>query len=149
MASIAPADILILSLRLAFVILLYTVVLSVLMTLYGGLRRSAAAAPRDEAAASRLTLVEALPADGPLGRTIVLTDSQVMGRREECEVVLHDDSVSGRHARLSRTRGGWLVEDLGSTNGTYLNGRRIASPAALQAGDVITVGASSWRYEDG
>ena len=52
----------------------------------------------------------------------------LIGRSPECTLVLSDDFASGRHARLSQTADGWVVEDLGSTNGTQLNGSPARRP---------------------
>ena len=56
------------------------------------------------------------------------------------EVRLDDTYISSFHARIFRRDDGWYVEDLGSTNGTYLNQRRVTSPAELHAGDRLKIG---------
>jgi FHA domain len=66
-----------------------------------------------------------------------------IGRAGACQIRLDDTYVSSFHARIFRRDDGWYVEDLGSTNGTYLNQRRVTSPAALQAGDRLKVGKST------
>ena len=64
----------------------------------------------------------------------------VIGRIAPAELVIPGQGVSGRHARII-TRGGELViEDLGSTNGTFVNGKRIAGPVQLRSGDEVTLG---------
>jgi pSer/pThr/pTyr-binding forkhead associated (FHA) protein len=63
-----------------------------------------------------------------------------MGREAYNDVVLIDPEASRRHAQISFQSGRYVVEDLGSTNGTYVNGRQIASPTVLSRGDVIEVG---------
>jgi sigma-B regulation protein RsbU (phosphoserine phosphatase) len=68
------------------------------------------------------------------------TDSVVMGRSDKTDILLADHSVSRRHARLFFKGSEWLVEDLGSRNGTLLNGRAIAIAEPVHAGDVIRVG---------
>jgi FHA domain/Domain of unknown function (DUF1707) len=60
----------------------------------------------------------------------------VVGRAPDCDVAIEDREVSRHHARLRRTAEGWDVLDLGSTNGTWLNGRRITS-AVAQPGDLL------------
>jgi pSer/pThr/pTyr-binding forkhead associated (FHA) protein len=55
-------------------------------------------------------------------------------------LVISDEFASGHHARFQAARGLWYVEDLGSTNGTWLNGRRIHSPQLLKKGDKIKIG---------
>ncbi len=63
----------------------------------------------------------------------------VIGRTPDCEIVVPSRQVSRRHARLLRTDSGFVIEDLGSKNGTHLNGHRITRPRLLQDGDVIQV----------
>ena len=64
-------------------------------------------------------------------------DDVVIGRNDVCNVVLKTSSVSGKHARLSVKDGGALLEDLGSTNGTFVNGQRISQPTQLKNGDRV------------
>src|SRR4030067_1160394 len=63
----------------------------------------------------------------------------LMGRGRECDIVAPDRQISRQHARISRTADGVQVEDLGSKNGTHVNGVRIEGPTALQDGDVVQV----------
>jgi pSer/pThr/pTyr-binding forkhead associated (FHA) protein len=75
------------------------------------------------------------------GTTINLSNAQILvGRNPEATLVLDDDYASGRHARIYPENGRWYVEDLGSTNGTFLGRERISSPVALSAGSTIRVG---------
>ena len=62
-----------------------------------------------------------------------------VGRDSECEIVIPDRQVSRFHARLSPEATGVLLEDLGSKNGTYMNGKLLIEPAYLQDGDMISV----------
>ena len=55
-------------------------------------------------------------------------------------LVINDDFASGQHARFQTARGLWYLEDLGSTNGTWLNGRRIFSAQRLKKGDKVKIG---------
>ncbi len=73
----------------------------------------------------------------------------VVGRSEKADVCVDDTSVSRRHARLYRQEDEWFVEDLGSRNGTELNGRPIDGPTLLHPRDVIRVGATLLRVGDG
>lgn len=73
-------------------------------------------------------------------RTVRLSGSTQIGRAEACAIRLNDTYVSQMHARLYGEDGGWFVEDLGSTNGTYLNDRRVVQPVEVHAGDVVKVG---------
>lgn len=79
-------------------------------------------------------------ADGGKARTVRLKDSVEIGRRDGCAVRLSDTYVSQVHARLYGENGAWYVEDLGSTNGTFLNDARVSSPVEVHAGDVVKVG---------
>ena len=60
---------------------------------------------------------------------MTLGDQIKIGRSADCQLILDDDYVSTRHARIYRSGDGYLVEDLGSTNGTYLNNERLSAPA--------------------
>lgn len=73
-------------------------------------------------------------------RTYPLRDELVVGRSDKCHVVLQDTYCSQVHARLYAKDGAWFVEDLGSTNGTYLNRMKVTAPAPLAAGDQVRVG---------
>lgn len=97
---------------------------------------------RSEVAAAPPTLV------GPSGQRIAVgrEASLVIGRQSDCDLVLHDDEASRRHAEVSAAAGGYQVSDLGSTNGTFLNGHRIDGSALLVDGDHIEVGHSVVRF---
>ena len=60
-----------------------------------------------------------------------------LGRDVTNDIVLGDAEVSRQHARLTRTPGGFVLEDLGSTNGTYVNGDRLTAPRVLRPGDLV------------
>ena len=153
-------------LRLGYLVLLWVFVLSAIgvlrRDLYGTKivprRRPApagatapAAPPTDEPAAgpdrdarrdggpTRLVVTE-----GPLrGTTLPLTSSAILvGRAPSCTLVLDDDYSSSRHARLYPENGQWFVEDLGSTNGTYLGSARVDRPMPVTAGAPVRVGKS-------
>jgi hypothetical protein len=75
------------------------------------------------------------------GRTITLTDQQItIGRASDATLVLTDDYASTRHARLFPQNGEWIVEDLGSTNGTYLDRQKVTQPMTIQLGVPIRIG---------
>ena len=88
-------------------------------------------------APGRLRVVE--PAEHR-GRTYELGDELTLGRAAGCQVTLDDTYVSQLHARLFRKDGQFYVEDLGSTNGTYLNRRKVTSPVTIRRGDRLQVG---------
>ncbi len=75
------------------------------------------------------------------GKSFPLKGELTIGRSEQCHVHVEGDTyVSTVHARIFSRDGSYMVEDLGSTNGTYLNRRRITAPAELQRGDRVKVG---------
>src|ERR1019366_822334 len=79
---------------------------------------------------------------GALAGTIVgLTDQQItIGRASDATLVLTDDYASTRHARLFPQDGQWIVEDLGSTNGTYLDRQKVTQPTPVPIGVPIRIG---------
>jgi hypothetical protein len=78
---------------------------------------------------------------GLSGVSIDLTDQQItMGRANDATLVLNDDYASTYHARIFPQDGQWLVEDLGSTNGTYLDRQKLARPTPVPLGVPIRIG---------
>jgi pSer/pThr/pTyr-binding forkhead associated (FHA) protein len=75
--------------------------------------------------------------------TLRLTGQIQIGRAEACQIKLDDTYVSTFHARIFNRDGSWFVEDLGSTNGTYLNQRRVTSPVEVRAGDRVKLGKTT------
>jgi hypothetical protein len=77
---------------------------------------------------------------GPLnGQRWALHDSMIVGREPGCDIVVPDRQVSRNHARITPSKDGVLIEDLGSKNGTHRNGDAIQGSAILQDGDVIQI----------
>jgi serine phosphatase RsbU (regulator of sigma subunit) len=70
-------------------------------------------------------------------------DSVVIGRSSDVELAIPDRSMSRRHARVFRENGEWMVEDLGSRNGTLLNGRRITVPTVVGIGTTLRIGSTT------
>jgi FHA domain len=73
-------------------------------------------------------------------RTVKLSASMTVGRAPECELRIDDTYASQQHARVFAKNGSWFIEDLGSTNGTFVNDQKLAAPAMLQPGDKVRVG---------
>lgn len=67
-------------------------------------------------------------------------DQLTIGRDSTNEIVINDAEISRRHARLTFQGGKYVLEDLGSTNGTFVNGQRLAGPRVLKTGEVISFG---------
>jgi hypothetical protein len=76
---------------------------------------------------------------GPAGVTV--------GRSRQCDVTLDDPNVSRKHAEIRPRGGSWVLTDLGSTNGSRLNGRRLEGPEVLKPGDQIELGTSRIQFE--
>ena len=75
------------------------------------------------------------------GKIFSLSENELhIGRDANNEITINDAEISRRHARFVLQAGGYVLEDLGSTNGTFVNGRRISGPHALQPGETIRFG---------
>lgn len=85
------------------------------------------------------------PAMGTIG---IRAEGLVFGRDVSCDQVLDDPMISHRHARVLRRGDRLFLEDLGSANGTFLNGIRIDKPVAMRPGDEIALGNYSYRLTD-
>ncbi|MGB2895127.1 MAG: FHA domain-containing protein [Anaerolineales bacterium] len=79
---------------------------------------------------------------GPNPGTIFELTKEVslIGRDVTNEIVVGDAEVSRQHSRLTRTPGGYVLEDLGSTNGTFVNGERLVAPRVMNPGDLVALG---------
>ena len=100
--------------------------------------RSAAPAPKrtKKKAPSKAAVVEG----EKKGASLNLGDELIIGRGEKCKLILDDTYVSTVHARIFAKGDTYMLEDLGSTNGTYLNRRRVTSPVELNRGDQVKIG---------
>jgi pSer/pThr/pTyr-binding forkhead associated (FHA) protein len=102
-----------------------------------------AAAPAGTGARRRTGPTQLVVVEGALTGTTVALQGQVitLGRAHDSTIVLDDDYASSRHARIYPDQTGqWTVEDLGSTNGTYLERQRLTQPTPLQVGVPIRIG---------
>ena len=105
-------------------------------------QRAKAARPARPGRAARGAPQRLLVTGGSLvGTSIGLADQQItIGRANDATLVLSDDYASSRHARLFPQNGQWIVEDLGSTNGTYLDRQTVTQPTPVPAGVPIRIG---------
>ena len=94
---------------------------------------------------SGVTFVEERPMEG---REIEAVPGAVIGR-EGCDIVLADPEVSRRHAAIRQHAEGIAIEDLGSTNGTYINDQRLTGQQTLRDGDTVRFGNTVWRVRAG
>jgi pSer/pThr/pTyr-binding forkhead associated (FHA) protein len=146
-----------LGLKVGFLVLLYLFIWRIVRSVAKDLRlpqESFVLAPQQAAAAglgrsqTGLLVVLASPALDP-GTERELDSSPVtLGRATENDLVLDtDEFASVNHARIEPRRDGVWLEDLGSTNGTFVNGVKLTRPRKLASGDVIRVGETDLRYE--
>jgi hypothetical protein len=90
-------------------------------------------------------VVERAPGHSP-GMEYDLNDGAVLGRGEQAEIRLEDPFASSQHARIVRQGGVMVLEDMGSTNGTYLNEEILGGPTPLHPGDRVRIGDSEFTY---
>jgi hypothetical protein len=107
---------------------------------------AAPATSRDGDVEPRL-VVERAPGHTP-GMEYDVGEGAVMGRGDQAEIRLEDPFASSRHAQLVRQGGIVVLEDLGSTNGTYLNEELVSGPQPLHPGDRVRIGDSEFTYLD-
>lgn len=81
------------------------------------------------------------------GAVYDVSGGATLGRGEQCEIQLQDNFASTQHARLIPQGDAVVLEDLGSTNGTYLNGQALTGPQPLHDGDRIRIGDSEFTFE--
>ena len=112
-----------------------------------------AAAPPPEATDGVVRPRTAKPPDhltvvGPDGksRTYDVDEELIIGRADKCHVVISDPYASQIHARVFRRSNGVFIEDMGSTNGTYLNKKRVAAPIPVNRGDRARIGKTSLEF---
>jgi hypothetical protein len=135
--------------RLMLLALLYTFVAGVGMIAWLDLRvaRGGKVQLRTTPGGCRLIVLHGAASDRPAGTAFPLGAATSIGRDLDNEIVLADPTVSARHAVVSRRSGAWWLEDLASTNGTFVNGRQIApeTPELLRSGDVVQIGEVRMR----
>ncbi len=83
------------------------------------------------------------------GKAFPLSKAEIIiGRDVACDIVVNDAEISRRHAKLTMQGNGYVLEDLGSTNGTFVDGQRLMGPHPLQPGDLVLLGENvSMSYE--
>ena len=147
-ASISPFVIAVL--KYAFIALIYFFVYRAIRSVAAELsdRRTRRTSTRAEARAARSIgkapqIVVVKDDGGRKLQTQRLNGPIQIGRADACHIKLDDTYVSNFHARLFPKDGTWHIEDLGSTNGTYLNRHRVSGSVELQAGDEVRVGKTT------
>ena len=82
------------------------------------------------------------------GTTFDLAEGATMGRADGADIPIDDPFASSVHARIFPRQQFMYIEDMGSTNGTYLNGRRLRSAERLKVGDTVRIGETEYRYKE-
>ncbi|HEX2292370.1 MAG TPA: FHA domain-containing protein [Gaiellaceae bacterium] len=147
-----------LGLKIAFLVLLYLFIWRIVRTVARDVRlpqESFVLAPQQAAAAglgprarTGSLVVLSSPALKPETERTLNSTPVTVGRSPENDLDLGaDEFASSHHARFDPRRDGVWVEDVGSTNGTFVNGMKLNGPRKLQPGDVIRVGETDLRYE--
>ena len=128
-------DLLLTLLRLIFLALVYLFVWQVARAI--GAHLGLAPIRRKRKPGTRVVM---LRSDQQSGMDFQVTDAVVLGRSPEADIALDDPYASEFHLRLNNRDGKLVLTDLGSTNGTYVNGRRVTTPVDLNRGDAVQVG---------
>jgi pSer/pThr/pTyr-binding forkhead associated (FHA) protein len=129
----------VLILRILIAVVLYAFAAYAFYLLWKTIRKPAEA--RSESGIPVLTLHPARKAGMEVQRFEI--EDVLVGREKGCQLCLADDTVSARHARLSYHNKQWWVEDLGSTNGSFLNKTPVTTPTVLAKNDTLTFGKVS------
>ncbi len=140
------------ALKFGFLAVLYLFLLWIARSAMKDLRRgeesAAPAKPTDGGSEGRPQL-EVVAAKGhEPGSLFDLTGGAMMGRADTADIQVDDQIASAAHARIFPRDGVMYIEDMGSTNGTYLNGRQVGPAERLKLQDVIRIGDSEYRYQE-
>lgn len=127
--------IVLLVLRVLLALALYAFLALALWTLWRELKRQG-----ELLAARQIPPLTLSRSEDGQAQTITAAAAAILGREARCDFPLDDPTVSTQHARLAYHHGQWWVEDLHSTNGTYLNEHPVVEPAVLANGDVLRCG---------
>ncbi|MDP9365645.1 MAG: FHA domain-containing protein [Chloroflexota bacterium] len=140
----------ILLLRLLFIFLLYFFLFQVVRVTTRELialgTRTDASGPVSRPAGGRLVMVDGAESGVPPGASFGLEPVTRIGRRPECTIALDEPFVSAEHAELAYDNGRWWLRDLGSTNGTYLNGVPVGVATGVRPGDVVQFGRIKLQF---
>lgn len=110
-------------------------------------REVTTAEPRGRGSVGRayLVVIEGASRHFRVGERIPIEGAASIGRDSDNQIVVNENTVSGRHAAFVFREGRWWVEDVGSTNGTWVNQRQVHEPHAVDEGDLIQVGRFTFR----
>jgi pSer/pThr/pTyr-binding forkhead associated (FHA) protein len=143
-------------LRLGFLALLWILIFSILVVMRKDLKvgrassqRRDAVTPAQKSEPARKTKVSHLVVitEDDSVSEYTLTDGMIIGRGGKSSVIITDDYASTQHAQLSLTDKGWVYTDLGSTNGSWIDRKRINEPVRLKPNTEIRIGRTVMRFE--
>jgi pSer/pThr/pTyr-binding forkhead associated (FHA) protein len=135
-------------LKFAFIAVLYLFLLWVARSALKDLRRADSRGSGLTAiSVGRARLVVQRGGGLNIGTIFSVDGSKTIGRASDTDIPIEDQFASGKHARVFESDGGYFLEDLGSTNGTFLNGQRVGSTERLREDDRIRIGDTEFRYE--
>ncbi|MEI6622356.1 MAG: FHA domain-containing protein [Actinomycetes bacterium] len=108
---------------------------------------ASAPAPKRPARQSRSRARNLVVVDGSLKGTVLPlgTSTVTIGRAADCTLVVDDDYASSHHARLYQSEGHWIIEDTGSTNGTWIDRTRITGPTLIELGTPLRIGRTAFE----
>ena len=149
------ADFTVLVLKIAFLVILWLFIIliaAVVSSDMSGRRqrksKDSPAVPRPPKPRKNEPWVLAIDSGVHAGDRLQLVPEVHIGRSQACELVLEDDYVSQMHALLRHNdNGGWLIQDMGSTNGTFVNQIKIDQPVQVGVSDIIRIGSVQMRLE--
>ncbi len=155
------ADLIVTLLKVAFLAVLWLFVLIVANVIRTDLFRTepvaanavpkpseSSAPPRGRKRGRGEPRVLAIETGSQAGTRLALVDEFRIGRAPDCALILNDDYVSGDHASLARQADGrWVLTDLGSTNGTFVNDVRVTVPTVVTTADSLRIGRTQMRLE--
>jgi hypothetical protein len=130
--------------RILFLVLIYLFLARVIRALLHDVR---AAAREPDARPGRLVILASPSGEPPAGHSFALDVVTPIGRDVNNAIVVEDPFASAEHAVLTFRGRSWYLEDLGSTNGTYINGRPVAGVAPIGFGDELQIGEVRMRLE--
>lgn len=101
----------------------------------------------DEECAALRPVKSKVQVSSMLKRRYNIYGSAVLGRNKTCDIVIKEQFISGEHLRIWYEDGDWVLEDLGSRNGTFVNGMRIREPVIIESQDEISAGGLNFVFE--
>ena len=133
-----------------FTVIIYLFIFSVIRLIYLDVRKMSrfeSNSADDEACASLKPIKSKVPVTSPIKNRYTIYEAAVIGRSNKCDIVIKEDYISARHVQIWFEDGEWYLEDLGSRNGTAVNGQRIRETVILDPEDEISLGGLNFVFE--